>query len=47
MVISTIQVKMTFLFKLYNPLEDLQLLSKVCITGAPDPKRFEIMKYSF
>ena len=29
---------MTFLFKLYDPLEVLQLLSKVCIIGAPDPR---------
>ena len=29
---------MTCPFKLYNLLEDLQLLSKVCITGAPDPR---------
>ena len=38
MVISTLQVKMTFIFKLYNHLEDLQPLSKVCITGALGPR---------
>ena len=38
MVMSTIQVKITFPFKLYSLLEDLQLLSKVCIIGAPDPR---------